>query len=169
MPYQREISREHKACFLFLLDQSFSMDEPLGSSAQRKCDELAKAVNGWLYNMAIRASGDEGIRDWMDVGVIGYRTDQQANPIIEPALVGPLAGRRAGFDHRHRQLSGADRHRGPADPRRRHGRMMQFPSESPSGSIRWPRAARRCATCCTRRTRSSASGSSSIPTVFRRS
>ena len=92
MPYQREISRDHKACILFLLDQSYSMVEPLGGTANRKCDELAKAVNGWLYNMSIRASGDEGIRDYMDVGLIGYRTDQQANPIIQPALVGPLAG-----------------------------------------------------------------------------
>ncbi len=92
-PYQREISRDHKACIMFLLDQSFSMEEPLGASEKRKCDELTKAVNGWLFNMAIRASGDTGIRDWMDVGVIGYRTDQAANPIIEPAMVGPLAGR----------------------------------------------------------------------------
>ncbi|MEK6238474.1 MAG: VWA domain-containing protein [Planctomycetales bacterium] len=92
-PYQREISSQRKACILFLLDQSFSMDEPLGDSGKRKCDQLALAVNGWLHNMAIRASGDEGIRDWMDAGVIGYRTDQQAAPIIESALVGPLAGR----------------------------------------------------------------------------
>ena len=94
MPYQKEISRDHKACILFLLDQSYSMVEPIGGDAQRrKCDELSKAVNAWLNNMAIRASGDEGIRDWMDVGVIGYRTDQQAQPIIGPALVGPMAGR----------------------------------------------------------------------------
>ena len=93
MPYQREISRDHKACVLFLLDQSFSMTEALGRSNRRKCDELALAVNRWLHNMAIRASGDEGIRDWMDVGVIGYRTDQAATPVIEAALTGPLAGR----------------------------------------------------------------------------
>ena len=73
MPYQREISRDHKACVLFLLDQSFSMTEALGRSQRRKCDELALAVNRWLHNMAIRASGDEGIRDWMDVGVIGIK------------------------------------------------------------------------------------------------
>jgi len=91
--YQREISRDHKACVLFLLDQSYSMVEPLGNSSKRKCDELVSAVNGWLHNMAIRASGDEGIRDWMDVGVIGYRTDQQAQPIIQSALQGPLAGK----------------------------------------------------------------------------
>jgi hypothetical protein len=93
LAYQREISRDHKACILFLLDQSFSMTETLGHSGRRKCDELALAVNRWLHNMAIRASGDEGVRDWMDVGVIGYRTDQQAHPIIEPALTGQLAGR----------------------------------------------------------------------------
>jgi hypothetical protein len=91
--YSREISRDNKACILFLLDQSYSMVEPLGQSNKRKCDELAAAVNGWLLNMAIRASGDEGIRDWMDVGVIGYRTDQAANPIIQPILQGPLARR----------------------------------------------------------------------------
>ena len=92
-PYSQEISRQNKACFLFLLDQSFSMEEPLGNSSNRKCDELVAAINGWLQNMAIRASGDEGIKDWMDVGVFGYRTDQSANPIIESALLGPLAGR----------------------------------------------------------------------------
>ena len=59
MAYQREISRQNKACFLFLLDQSYSMEEPLGNSNRRKCDELVTAVNGWLHNMAIRAAGDE--------------------------------------------------------------------------------------------------------------
>lgn len=94
MPYQREMSRDHKGCVLFLLDQSYSMVEPLGGSEQRKCDQLAGAVNAWLHNMAIRAAGDAGIRDWLDVGVIGYRTDNHAMPIIEPVLQGPLAGRK---------------------------------------------------------------------------
>ncbi len=92
-PYTQEISRQNKACFLFLLDQSYSMEEPLGNSSNRKCDELCSAINGWLQNMAIRASGDEGIKDWMDVGVFGYRTDQQAQPIIQSALQGPLRSR----------------------------------------------------------------------------
>ena len=91
--YSQEISRQNKVCFLFLLDQSYSMEEPLGNSSNRKCDELAAAINGWLQNMAIRASGDEGIKDWMDIGVFGYRTDQGATPIIESALLGPLSGR----------------------------------------------------------------------------
>jgi hypothetical protein len=131
LPYQREISRDHKACILFLLDQSYSMVEPLGGSSHRKCDELAKAVNAWLYNMSIRASGNEGVRDYMDVGVIGYRTDQQANPIIGPALVGPLAGRElisitdignypARIDTVVQQIRDEET-----------GELMEFPSESP--------------------------------------
>ena len=93
VPYSQEVNRQNKACFLFLLDQSFSMEEPLGDSPRRKCDELVTVINGWLQNMAIRATGDAGIKDWMDVEVIGYRTDQNAQPIIEPAMQGPLAGR----------------------------------------------------------------------------
>lgn len=93
MPYTQEISRARKACFLFLLDQSFSMEEPLGNSDKLKKDELATALNAWLQNMTIRASGDTGIKDWMDVGVLGYRTDEQGNPILESALQGVLAGR----------------------------------------------------------------------------
>ena len=73
--YEKEISRQNKALFLFLLDQSFSMEEPLGNSPNRKMDELVTAINGWIQNMAIRATGSEGIKDWMDIGVIGYRTD----------------------------------------------------------------------------------------------
>lgn len=107
------------------------MVEPLGGLAKRKCDELANAVNSWLYNMSIRSSGDEGIRDYMDVGVVGYRTDQQANPIIEPALVGPLAGRQlvsvtdignypARIDSVVQQIQDEET-----------GQMIEFPSESP--------------------------------------
>lgn len=93
MPYTQEISRQNKACFLFLVDQSFSMVEPLGGSDKRKCDELVDAINGWLSNMTIRAAGGGGVRDWMDIGVIGYRTDQQNNPIVEPSMQGELAGK----------------------------------------------------------------------------
>jgi len=90
--YQREINRANKACILFLLDQSQSMAEPFGSAGRSKCQALADAVNNWLLNMAIRASGDQGVRDWMDVGVLGYRT-KNLTPLITPALIGQLAGR----------------------------------------------------------------------------
>ena len=96
MTYQQEISRQHPSLFVFLLDQSYSMDEPIGGNnpeGRRKMDELASAINSWLHNMCIRATGSEGIKHWMDVAVIGYRTDQQATPIIESPLGGVLGER----------------------------------------------------------------------------
>ena len=93
MAYQQEISRQNRALFVFLLDQSYSMEEPIGGSDQCKMDYLATAINGWLQNMSIRCTGSEGIRDYFDVAAIGYRTDMEANPVIESALGGALAGR----------------------------------------------------------------------------
>ena len=93
MPYSKEISREFKALFIFLLDQSYSMDEPMANSSSRKADELALAINGWLQTMVIECGKAEGLKDYFDIAVIGYCTDDQGNPVIEPAFVGPLAGR----------------------------------------------------------------------------
>ena len=93
VPYSQNIERAHKGCFLFLLDQSYSMEEPLGGSGRRKCDELASVCNAWLANLAIACSRSEGIMDYFDIGMFGYRTDQDANAIIESVFQGPLAGR----------------------------------------------------------------------------
>jgi hypothetical protein len=92
MPYKRDIDREHPTLFVFLLDQSYSMVEPMGGNNpdnRKKKDELAAAVNAWLKEMTVLATKTEGVRHYMDVAVIGYRTDQQANPIIESAFLKP--------------------------------------------------------------------------------
>jgi len=93
MPYQREISRRHKACFLFLLNQSGTMREPIGDGTWCKGDEAARQVNTFLLNLTIQATGGGGINNWMDVGVLGYRADAEGKPIVESALQGVLAGR----------------------------------------------------------------------------
>ena len=93
MPYKQEISRAYKALIVFLLDQSYSMEDPLGGSTNRKMDELCTAVNSWLNEMVIRVTGTEGLKDQMDVAMIGYRTDEQENAIIESPLTGDLKER----------------------------------------------------------------------------
>lgn len=93
MPYTQEISSRNKALFIFLLDQSFSMDEPIANGTNRKADELALAINAWLQNMVIACSKSEGFKEYLDIAVLGYGSDDDGNPIIEPALIGPLAGR----------------------------------------------------------------------------
>lgn len=92
--YSQEISRDRPGCLLYLVDQSFSMDEPLaGDPTTSKSQQLANAINRWLTEVVIACTRDEGVRDYIDVGVIGYRTDIKATPIVEPALQGSLAGK----------------------------------------------------------------------------
>ena len=89
MPYQAEISRANPSCFLFLIDQSGSMEDPFagGDASRRKADLLADAINRLLQNLVIKCAKEEGIRDYFYVGVIGYGEK------VGPALSGQLAGR----------------------------------------------------------------------------
>ena len=89
MPYSAEISRANPSCFLFLIDQSGSMEDPFGGgeSNRKKADLVADAINRLLQNLVIKCAKEEGIRDYFHVGVIGYGEK------VGPALGGALAGR----------------------------------------------------------------------------
>jgi hypothetical protein len=90
MTYSAEISRANPTCILFLVDQSYSMGEMFGStSGVKKADFVAEALNKTLYNLVITCSKGQDIRDYFDVGVLGY-----GGAGIGPALTGPLAGRK---------------------------------------------------------------------------
>jgi hypothetical protein len=89
MAYSVKISRQNPTCFLFLLDQSGSMTDPFGgSSGKRKCDGLADAINRLLYELVLKSTASEGVRDWFHVGVIGYGATG-----VRSAFGGELAGR----------------------------------------------------------------------------
>jgi len=86
--YSAEISRANPTCFVFLLDQSGSMQDQIGSGGgQRKCDVVADALNHLLFELGIKCAKEEGVRDYFYVSVIGYGTN------VAPALTGALAGR----------------------------------------------------------------------------
>jgi hypothetical protein len=88
MTYAAEISRANPTCFIFLLDQSGSMQETIGSGeGQRKSDVVADALNRLLSELAIRCAKEEGVRDYFHISVLGYGAS------VGPALTGPLAGR----------------------------------------------------------------------------
>lgn len=89
MAYSAEISRTNPSCFLFLIDQSGSMDDPFGTgeSNRRKADGVADAVNRLLQNLVIKCAKSEGVRDYYEVGVIGYGSQ------VGSAFGGALAGR----------------------------------------------------------------------------
>lgn len=89
MPYTAEISRANPSCFLFLIDQSGSMQDPLGGgeSTKKKADAVADAINRLLQNLVIKCAKSEGVRDYYNVGVIGYGSR------VGPAFIGALAGK----------------------------------------------------------------------------
>lgn len=91
MPYSAEISRTQPSCFLFLVDQSGSMADPWGgpggSAEGSKATQVATILNGLLRNIVLKCSKDEGVRNYFDVGVIGY------GDRVGPAFGGALGGR----------------------------------------------------------------------------
>lgn len=89
MAYSAEISRTNPSCLLFLIDQSGSMEDPFGAgeSKRSKADGVADAINRLLQNLVIKCAKSEGVRDYYDVGVIGYGKN------VAPAFGGSLSGR----------------------------------------------------------------------------
>lgn len=88
MPYSVEISREQPTAFLFLLDQSASMQDPFGGAEQKgdaapsKARVLADTVNQLLQNLVLRCAKEDGVRDYFHVGVIGY--GERVQRLIQP-------------------------------------------------------------------------------------
>ena len=89
MSYKAEISRDNPSCFLFLVDQSASMEDeiPCGEESQPLANGVADSINRWLQELSIKCAKSEGVRNYYNVGVIGYGKD------VGPSFVGPIAGR----------------------------------------------------------------------------
>jgi hypothetical protein len=88
MSYSAEISRTNPSCFLFLIDQSASMAQPVaGGGGRKKAEFVADAINRLLQTLVLRCAKSDGVRDYFHVGVLGYGAR------VAPALGGPLAGR----------------------------------------------------------------------------
>ncbi len=61
MSYTAEISRGNPTAFLFLIDQSGSMEDKM-SSGRSKAQQLADVLNRTLANLIIRCTKSEGTR-----------------------------------------------------------------------------------------------------------
>jgi hypothetical protein len=73
MAYEAEISRQNPACFVFLVDQSGSMNDPCpGFENKSKAECLADTINRILQQLILRCSKADGIRDYFLIGALGY-------------------------------------------------------------------------------------------------
>ncbi|MDA8255044.1 MAG: VWA domain-containing protein [Betaproteobacteria bacterium] len=71
MAYEAQISRGSPTAFLFIVDQSGSMSDTM-SSGKSKAEFVADALNRTLMNLVTRCTKAEGVRDYFEVGVLGY-------------------------------------------------------------------------------------------------
>ncbi|MEQ1934184.1 MAG: vWA domain-containing protein [Fimbriimonadaceae bacterium] len=69
--YQAAIDRTNPSAFLFIIDQSGSMDERM-ETEQTKAQFVADVLNKTLYQLVIRCTRADGVRNYFDVGVIAY-------------------------------------------------------------------------------------------------
>ncbi|NVO13600.1 MAG: VWA domain-containing protein [Rhodoplanes sp.] len=73
MPYDAEISRNNPAAFIFLLDQSSSMNETLHGTRKTLASFLANCVNEALRELVNQCTrGDESVRDYFHVAALSY-------------------------------------------------------------------------------------------------
>ncbi len=89
MVYSAAISQTSPACLLILVDQSTSMREHVegaGTKAQFLCD----VINRTLATLAVASTRHDGVRDYFDVGVIGYSGLTRDLGLAENALHGVL-------------------------------------------------------------------------------
>lgn len=94
MPYEMQIDRANPGCIIFLVDQSNSMLDGIAGTTRPKLDTVATAINRFLAELITSCEkGEEKPRNYFDVGLIGYTTDQNGVAIIKPLFQGALAGR----------------------------------------------------------------------------
>ncbi|GEM_PF-282363 len=89
MAYEAEITVANPGCFLFLIDQSGSMADRIADrhEGKTKAQGVADAINELLSDLVNRCTRSDGVRDYFDVGVIGYGEK------VGPAFTGVLANR----------------------------------------------------------------------------
>ena len=88
MSYSAEISRSNPTAFLFLIDQSGSMADHAGNLNVSRAQFVSDALNRVVMNLIARSSKAEGVRDYFEIGVIGY-----GGSIIHNPLKGALSGK----------------------------------------------------------------------------
>lgn len=71
MAYDVEINRQNPTAILFVIDQSGSMSDKM-SSERTKAQQVADVLNRALFNLITRCTKADGIRNYFEIGVIGY-------------------------------------------------------------------------------------------------
>jgi len=87
--YEAQITRDDPGCIVILIDQSYSMSDPFGGDLQQtksKSELLSNATNRSLHELAICCTREDGVQDYFDIGVIGYKASSSGVPEVGPVF-----------------------------------------------------------------------------------
>jgi len=76
--YTAEISRSNPTAYLFLVDQSASMNDPM-LSGRSKAEFVSDILNRTLRDLVVRCTREDGVRNYFDVGIITYSHNEVSN------------------------------------------------------------------------------------------
>jgi hypothetical protein len=94
VPYEMQIDRANPGCIVFMVDQSNSMLDGIAGTARPKLDTVATAINRFFAELITSCEkGEEKPRNYFDVGLVGYTTDQNGTAIVKPLFQAALEGR----------------------------------------------------------------------------
>jgi hypothetical protein len=71
MPYSAEINRDKPTLFMFVIDQSGSMDDKT-ETGRTKAQFVSDVLNKTLYTLVSTCSKADGVRNYFEVAVLGY-------------------------------------------------------------------------------------------------
>ncbi|WP_052731201.1 vWA domain-containing protein [Spirosoma radiotolerans] len=91
-PYSAQIMRQTPTAFIFLIDQSGSMDERTTYRGQSlsKAAAVAQIINQTLLELVLRCQKGDEIRHYYDIALIGYGgfSNEEANLLWSGAMAG---------------------------------------------------------------------------------
>lgn len=93
MSYSAEISRTSPTAFLFLVDQSGSMQDTMGNG-KSKAQFVADVLNRTFASLITRCTKSEGTRDYFEIGVLGYTGATAGNGLagaLSEAILHPIS------------------------------------------------------------------------------
>ena len=78
---------------MFLLDQSRSMSHKLAGQQTSKAKEATDAINRQIYEIIYRCTKTEGVRDYFEIGIIGYGSKSDTAESLLPNSTGVFRGK----------------------------------------------------------------------------
>ena len=94
MSYQAPIQRTDPTAFLFLVDQSGSMGDKMAGSEKTKAQFVADVLNRTLMDLVTRCTKADGVRDYFEIGVIGYGVQGAQNGLqgaLSASVLNPIS------------------------------------------------------------------------------